>query len=197
MLLRFLSNVPIKLITVPELHKELNPLLDLQNYLNSRFLEGKLSGSYRKKDNTYVIEHLPTNLHIGIRLNSEFKEESVSALCFKYLKSYNLKNNLMINQYCFHEDNNGLFLEVRTNTHNFFCDIQDLYLLFKSTWLSRKKEKLVFCQRTLNGTQKKIFFHRVIFGKAGIVGQIVHADGNTLNNRRKNLIVLTNEDEII
>lgn len=197
MLSRFFSKVPLKIITIPELHKELNPLLDVQNYLNSRFFEGKLSGSIRKKDKTVIIEHQPTKLHIGIRIIPEYKEESIKSLCFKFLKSYNLKNNLLINPYCFHEDSDGLFLEVRTNTYNFFCDIEDLYLLYKCTWLCRKKDKIVYGQKIIEGQLNKIFFHKVVLGKAGAMGKIGHIDGNKFNNRRKNLIILNTNDEVI
>nr|QBK86513.1 MAG: uncharacterized protein LCMAC102_03080 [Marseillevirus LCMAC102] len=95
------------------------------------------------------------------------------------------KRDCVWNNYRIHyTPDNEQFLEVqakyKNNTKSFFCDIDDLYLVYKYKWHIRKRSNSQTYEIGRSGGGR---FHTEI----GLYKVTDHIDGNPLNNRRCNL----------
>lgn len=80
-------------------------------------------------------------------------------------------------------------------TQSFSCtvDLSDFEHLSRFSWYAVKTKRIVYAARKVRGIH--FFMHHAIMGKhEGL--RVDHADGDGLNNRRSNLRVITNRQNI-
>lgn len=92
-----------------------------------------------------------------------------------------------MNQYRSVEGGSGVYYEVRVGDNEIFhVDAEDLKLVNSFRWRLRTPQNHVYT--SVLGA--KIFFHREVFAIKDPKKKVVHRDGNNLNNRKSNLIIL-------
>lgn len=187
MIKRLYTRRVYKKIEFKELKQMVDPFREFINYVKSTFHYGVIRGSVYQIKRDYRIDYEPHKFYVSVRIPEKVKAVDVKFFAHMYMKKYNFENNLVYNKYRFNEDNNGVFIEAYADDKLFYCDISDILHFYSGIWHYRKFDNRVYCQKRNKGKLTTIMFHHLLYKKSI---RLKFKDGNSLNLRKHNIIVL-------
>lgn len=186
MLIRHFSKINKKYLTQAQFLQDYNPLETIVKYQTSNFIEGKPEGSEWRVANQQYFINSSTDMRTIVNLDP--KKPLSKFIPKKFVRLHSLKHNLLFNQYCILQDENGVYLEVRTQSKSFFCDIQELKVVECLNWYYSPSKETIYTVRKINKKEFTIFFKSYILWDESKTNRGFFVDGNKLNFRRHNLL---------
>jgi hypothetical protein len=80
---------------------------------------------------------------------------------------------------------------------SFLVDIEDISKIFNQSWHIFKSRGNIYVRGWDKISRKKVFMHRIIMGVTDPKVQVDHINGDTLDNRKENLRIVNNSQNMM